>query len=309
MTKILDLTKYDLVFTTSFEHTHGVSGHLYEMIECFYLCRLHGINAAILLSDGTTTDTFIKSVTDKYSFTQDEQVDMFARVVEAHQPRLIRSNNLCIVDGSARLNGCVVYANNMFLLRCWESNFDYFNTSKTIKQTHLLQDFNLYPERFEDSNLKVVDYVKKVLWSKYKPVNTQVVDTALFYLTTNCRVLPKEEIQSIMDKFTFDHYLIITNEPSIYKDLECDKVSVELTPVINLFDKFNAYIYTSTPRQMDCSPRFIVECAAANKPVHYVIDYFDKGIQCRIDAINKDINSVLLQNDDYFVNYVKQYIY
>jgi hypothetical protein len=171
-----------------------------------------------------------------------------------------------------------------------------------------MQDFNLYPERFEQLNINVVHYIKKILWSKYKQPKQVKTNTALFYLTTNCRALPPNDIEALINKHEFEHYLVVTNDIDMYASLEADDVSVVSAPVSGLFEKFDAYIYTATPLKADCSPRFIVECAVYNKDVIYEIDYMDPGVKQRQIAIERDVNELLLVDSDDFVSYVKRYI-
>jgi len=68
MTTILNTKQYDLVFATSFETVHGVTGHVFEMIEYCFMCRRNGINAAIALLDGTDISLVIGLLTSKYNF-------------------------------------------------------------------------------------------------------------------------------------------------------------------------------------------------------------------------------------------------
>ena len=308
MSKILNLDSYDLVFTTAFEYNHGISGHLYELIDYYYISSTNNIKSAILLTDGTPIAVFKKAITDKYAFTVEELDDIFSNTFDCTKPKLLKTNNLCVVDGSFRFGQCVIYANNILLLRCSESDYQYFNNHKTIKHAHLLQDFNMYAERYVDLEITVIDYVKKILWSKYKQPSTKKTNTALFYLTTNMRTQSLSDIQHIIDKKQYISYLIITNDVTRYEKLICDNVAVMGTPVVDIFDKFDTYIYTSTSKKADCSPRFIVECAVFNKEVIYNIDYFDIGIECRKRAIEKDVNSLQLTNNDFFVDYVKKLI-
>jgi hypothetical protein len=308
VSKIVDLKKYDLVFTTSFECPHGVSGHLYEMIDYFYICSTNNINSCILLTDTTSKELFALAVKEKYNFTEQEFNHMLEHTIECPVPKIIMANNICVVDGSWRFGSCVIYTDNIFLLRCSEVEFERFHNHKTIKQTHLMQDFNLYPERFEQLNINVVHYIKKILWSKYKQPKQVKTNTALFYLTTNCRALPPNDIEALINKHEFEHYLVVTNDIDMYASLEADDVSVVSAPVSGLFEKFDAYIYTATPLKADCSPRFIVECAVYNKDVIYEIDYMDPGVKQRQIAIERDVNELLLVDSDDFVSYVKRYI-
>ncbi len=305
MSKILDLKSYDLIFTTSFFYTHGVSGHLYELIDYCYISRASGINAAILLADGVTKQTFETAIRNKYNFTEQELDDILSNTIECHKPLIIQANNVCIVDGSWRILNCTIYASNVFLFRCSEDDFTYFANCKSIKRTHLMQDFKLYPERFENLDIEVVDYVKKLLWSKFHKPQQVSTNTGLLYLTTACRALTLDGVKNIINKGICDKYLIVTNDISLYSNIVSDAVIVEQAPVKDIFERFDTYIYTPTDLQKDCSPRFIVECAVYGKEVVYEIDYVCDGIERRREDIAADLSSLELVNDDFFVTYFK----
>ena len=308
MSKIVDLKKYDLVFTTSFECQHGVSGHLYELIDYYYISSINGINSCILLTDRTSKDLFLTAVKDKYNFTEDEFVKIQEDTFECAVPKIVMANNVCVVDGSWRFLSCVFYTENMFLLRCSEDDFSSFHNHKTIKHAHVMQDFKLYPERYDNINIKVIDYVKKILWSKYHHPQLIKTNTALLYLTTNCRALSINDLKNVLSKYQFDKYLVLTNEPHIYETIASDNVIVAQAPIKNIFENFDTYIYTATPDKGDCSPRFIVECAVYGKEVIYDIDYVCGGVERRREDISKDINSLLLTDNDDFIKYVKEFI-
>lgn len=305
MSKILDLKNYDLIFTTSFFYTHGVSGHLYELIDYCYICRASGINAGILLADGVTKDTFKTAILNKYNFTASELDDILSNTIECHKPLIIRSNNVCIVDGSWRILNCTIYADNVFLLRCSEDDFTYFSDSRSIKHTHLMQDFKLYPERFTDLNITVIDYVKKLLWGKFHKPQETATSTGLLYLTTACRAITLDSVKNIINKALCDKYLIVTNDIQLYGELAGDTVIVEQAPVKDIFTWFSTYIYTPTDLQKDCSPRFIVECAIYGKDVVYEIDYVCDGIERRKSDIKDNLAGLELTKDDFFITYFK----
>lgn len=305
MSKIVNLKEYDIVFTTSFYIKHGVSGHLYELIDYYYICKKSGINCAILLADGVSKQAFMDAVTCKYCFDLDISQDIH----ECHNPKIILTNNICLVDGSWRLNGCTIYANNAFLLRCSEDDFTFFADSKSIKKSHILQDFKLYPERYEDLNIEVVDYVKKILWGYYIQPKPTTGDVGLFYLTTNCRAIPADQVQSIIDKQLCEEYVILTDRLSIYNHLTSDTITVVQAPVPDIFEHFDTYLYTATELQSDCSPRFVVECAVFGKKVVYQIDYTCAGLERRKQDIDTDLSQLELTTDDYFITYVNQVIH
>lgn len=308
MSKIVNLKQYDLIFTTSFFYTHGVSGHLYEMVDYYDVCTSNGIRCAILLADGVTKATFEQAVKDKYNFTEQELAALFANTHECHQPLIIMANNVCIVDGSWRILNCVMYADNVFLLRCSEPDFTYFHNSKTIKNAHIMQDFKLYSERYEELDVNVVDYIKKIRWSRYKYPSPATTDTALLYLTTSARADDAANIQRVIDNRVCSKYLIVTNDTARYSHLASDTVFVEQAPVSNIFERFDKYVYTPTRWQTDCSPRFIVECAVLGKEVIYEIDYECKGVNRRREDIAANLAGLELKDDDYFVSYVKMFI-
>lgn len=314
MSKIVNLKQYDLAFTTSFACLHGLSGHLYELIDYYYICSTNNIKSAILLADGTTKEMFMNAVKFKYNFTEDELASIDNHTLECASPKIIIANNLCIVDGSCRLRSCVVYADNVFLLRCSETEFSYFHKHKTIKHAHVMQDFNLYPERYEDLDIAVVDYVKKILWQKYHQPNLVKTNTALLYLTTNCRALPVEDVVEIMGRYEFENYVILTDRVDRYISLESSNVKVIQGPIQNIFEVFDVYLYTKIiippewayNKPEDCSPRFIVECAVFGKDVIYDLDYIDMGVECRKLMIEKDVNSLKLTGQDFFIKYVRE---
>jgi hypothetical protein len=299
---IVKLLDYDIVFTTSFENKHGVSGHLYEIIDYFFICFQSGLKCGIILTDGTDKETLKRAIEKKYNFSSNIILE---HTLECFNPGVIITKNLCIVDGAARFNNCTIYCDNIFLFRCSHKNFNYFSNHKTIKRTHLFQDFNVYEERFEDLNIDVIDYNKKILWQYYNLPKLGKTNTALLYLTTNCRALSTSEVNQIMHKYRFDKYLIVTNELTRYSDLESENVSIEKAPISNIFEKFDTYIYTSTTKKFDCSPRFIVECSLYNKNVIYEIDYYDSGLETRKKDMKSNLNSLMLTTEDFFVNYLK----
>ena len=307
MSKILNLKKYDIVFTTSFENNHGITGHIFEMIEYYTICKHNNIKAGLALLDGMTKELVSSVLDKKYTFTQEEKDDILNNTEYCVHPTIIMSNSLCIVDGAPSVRNCVIYADNVFLLRCWDGSLDFYSNSKSIKQTHLLQDFSMYTERYEDLNIQVVDYTKKLLWNRYIPPKPVKTNTAMFYMMNRCKARPAEEIAGYIDKHNFEKYLIVTDTPKRYEHLVNDKVSIEIAPVPDLFEKFDTYVYTPVDK-VDCSPRFIVECAVFGKDVIYEMNYVDPGVDARRRGIAAGVETLLLKDDDFFVEYVNRYL-
>lgn len=308
MSKIVNLKNYNLVFTTSFENTHGVSGHLYEMIDYFYATTQAGIKSAILLTDGSTKQLIETALRGKYDFDEYEINYYLKNTFECPEPKIIIAPQLCVVDGAPRFGNCVIYTENIWLFRCSWKEYDYFHNHKTIKKTHLLQDFQVYDERYSNLNIEVIDYTKKLLWSRFIKPKSTTSNTSLLYLTTNCRSLEPENVQQIINKGFSEKYILATNNVEKYKNLESNILSVHSVPILNILETFDTYIYTPTPKKFDCSSRFIVECSLYNKKIIYDIDYEDKGLLARRKAIQSNIKNLELTTDDYFINLVKKAI-
>jgi hypothetical protein len=285
----VDLRRYDVVLTTSFLSTHGISGHTFEMIEYYLgIKQFTSLRPCILLSDGTTLADFEKALS-KYVL---DDLSILEDVVEHARPKIVFAKHLLIVDGSFRMNGADVFAEKVFLLRCAEDDFSYFN--EKFKKTFLLQDFDMYEERYQDlDRVEVLNYKKKILFSKLRQYEKSAKNTAMLYLTTNCRAKGVDDVNTILNKYGFTKKIILTNKPELFDE---DAYRV---PVDDLWEKFSTYIYTSISRMLDCSPRFIAECAFYGKEVIYDIDYFDPGLTTRRrDLEQHGIDCIALTGDD-----------
>lgn len=307
MSKIVNLKSYDLVFITSFENTYGITGHIYELLEYYVVCRRNNIAAGIALLDGTPLTLLSAAIDKKYTFSQQEKADILADVTVCTKPSIIVANNLCVVDGAPRFGSCVIYADNVFLLRCWDGSLNYFHKHKSIKRTHLLQDFSMYTERYTDIDIIVVDYKKKLLWDRYIVPKTVTTNTAMFYMMNSSKARPAEEIAEYIAKHQFEYYLIVTDTPTRYQHLASSSVKIEEAPLDNLFERFDTYIYTPVYK-VDCSPRFIVECAVFNKQVIYEVKELDAGVAARQRDLAVGIDTLLLKDNDFFIEYVRSII-
>jgi hypothetical protein len=291
MSSILNLKDYDIVLTTSFEFKFGITGHLFEMIDYYYAIKQYtNLTPCILLADGTTKQELENAVSSKYDNLTIENI------VEYVNPRVIIANHILITDGSHRLNQCDIIARNIYLFRCSETDFAPFARFKC--NVFLLQDFEIYDERYAGFPITVIDYKKKILFEKYKQFNSPVSNVAMFYLTSLCRALTQEELDNSIAKHNCLDYIVITDNVSLYEGNNIYQIPVE-----NLWDKFDTYIYTSIPRKQDCSSRFIIECLHYGKKVIYDIDYYDRALEIR----KKDgLTGTVLNKDDYFLRLINE---
>jgi hypothetical protein len=288
---IVNLKNYDIVLTTSFEFKFGITGHLFEMIDYYYAIKHYtNLTPCLLLADGTTKEELQKALDSKYENLVVENV------VEHVSPKVILANSILITDGSHRLNNCEILANRIYLFRCSESDFKPF--TKFNSSVFLLQDFEIYDERYKDLSITVIDYKKKILFEKYKRFNSPTNNVAMFYLTSLCRALSQEELDRSIATHKFDDYIVITDDISRYPGKNVYQI-----PVDNLWDKFGTYVYTSVPRKQDCSSRFILECLYYGKTVLYDIDYYDRALEVR----KKDgLTGTILNIDDDFLKLLNE---
>jgi len=256
---------------------------MFEMIDYYYAVKEYtSLTPCILLADGTSKQELLSAVKQKYA---DLTID---NIVEHPCPKVIIANNLLVVDGSPRLKNADLLVNNIFLFRCSESDFSYYISKH--KNVILMQDFEIYGEQLD--SIETIDYKKKILFSKYKPMLGDSDVAAMFYLTDVCRAIPQQELEQLIKKYNFDKNIILTNNTNLYS-LD----NVYQVPVDNIWDKFSTYIYTKVPRQIDCSSRFILECEYYGKEVIYDIDYYDRALEVR----KKDglTGTELLPNDKF----------
>jgi len=288
-TTLANFKHYDIVLTTAFEARHGISGHTFELIEYYYaITHYTNLSACILLADGTTLDQFHKCVADKYD------MEPIRDVFEVFRPKVLLSNNILFVDGSHHLSNCQVFAQNIFLFRCFESDFTYFQQHSA--NMFLLQDYEVYGGGIG------IDYKKKILFQKLKVPTIDVQDTAMMYLTTNCRALPVGQINTIFAKHHHSHNIILTNDPTRF---EGANATIYRIPVEDLWNKFTTYIYTNVARQLDCSPRFIAECKFCGKQIILEVDYHDAGLETRL---KDSVDTITLNKDDLFLELLREQV-
>jgi len=279
---LVNLKQYDIVLTTSWETKHGVSGHMFEMIEYFMHLRFDkGINACILLADGTTWGEFRTALNEKYNLPMEDLADFHHHTVEQYQPKCLLANKVLFTDGSLRTRNADILADKIFLFRCAETDIVRDNVT-------VLQDNDVY-----DALPNSIHYKKKIMFSKYRKLDTSAPKAAMFYLTNNSRLcaVSKEKLYRIMSKHDFTNYIALTN-----KDLHMDNLDSIIVPVTNMWNLFSTYIYTDTALQFDCSPRFVAECEFYGKEVIYEIDYYDKGLSVRLNDMQH--GDIWLRADD-----------
>jgi hypothetical protein len=313
--KYLKLDKsYDLFIsmTWSGDTNHGVSGHLYEIIEYYLLLKSH-FKIGILICEDLPWNVIEKCINSKYNLSQDEVKNIKANIIFANRPKYVVGKNILFVDGGFTRTmlryGVTLLFENIFSFRC--SNMDY-HYNLPYKNITLLQDDRVYND--EDNKISI-NYKKKIKFDIFKDIKKPSVDAALLYITSNCRKICDDYLIDLIMQFKFDRYVVLSNDNEKYKEkFKLFKNIDFLTmPVDNIFEKFNTYIYTPTKDRFDCSPRFIAECNFYNKDVIYHNidnDYLkiDTGLKYRKYDIQNDFKSILLQHNDDIIKIIKNNI-
>ena len=167
--------------------------------------------------------------------------------------------------------------------------------------TYILQDDRVYEPVLKNG----INYKKKILFNHLKGIR-KADNKSLVYVTKNCRDISLDVFSELAETYASE-FIYLASEPKELGKLSCRFEHLEM-PVIDLFTKFDTYIYTEVPRHFDCSPRFIAECAFYNKKVIYHnIDYMaeDLGLKWRVSDILNDFNSIRLQDNDEIIDILK----
>lgn len=300
---IVKTLNYDCTLCTALNANHGVSGHLYEVIEYFYYLRfMHNVNTCIVIPYEFSKEEFLKALKTKYVFT-DEEIEIYLNnIIINNNIKVLISNTVIFTDGS--IFNCpdndiqqmqrtyTVIAKNKIFIRC--------NNPETLDKADIvLQDTRLYNDCKNS-----VHYIKKILFDKLKKPTSNCPNTAMLYLTSNCRYLKYDELVNLKNKYNKYKFIVLSNKAD-YKIPEGFKLYE--VPCQNMFDKFDTYIYThlSGTCGNDCSPRFVPECYYFNKKVIFDIDEMYPGLKVRVyDIETKGIESLHLTKDDPLINYI-----
>ena len=284
---LVNLRHYKVTLTTAYQPHFGISGHLFEMIEYFMHFRyVKGIDACILISDGTSKEMFFKAIDDKYDLTQEELQQFKDHTYFEFKPFVIYADTLLITNGSMRFEGADLFANKKLVFRC--SNLE---PGLDRDDIILLQD----PRIYEDMD-NSVPYKKRMLFSKYKKLEPKHPNVGMFYAKSNSKVMHRDEFDYLVDKHKnrFDSFMLLTDQVIDVPD----GVELRLVPVPDLWDSFGAYIYThkESTKLVDCSPRFVAECKFYGKELIIEAPQIDKGLAARLYDIEHD--DVWLREDD-----------
>ena len=324
MKKLLLDNTYDLylsmTWTQDTNQGHGISGHVYEIIE-YYLLLRKKIKVGVLICEDLTWEILKKAISTKYSINNKILNELKNNIIFEYQPKMVKGKNILFVDGSFTRtmlpHGIVLIFKNIFSFRC--SNKD-FHHNLPYKNITLLQDQRVYNDK--DSEI-AINYKKKIKFNDYKKIVNKKTDTAMVYLTSNCRKICSDQLLDIVMEYKFKNYIVLTNKKDEYikKFKNIKNVLFPEMPVKNIFEKFDTFIYTPTYSVtspihgcFDCSPRFIAECKFYNKNViyHNIDEKYlkiDTGLKYRKLDIENNFESIKLKDNDEIIQIINERIY
>ena len=288
-----DFKKYDLTLSFAVKAGHGVSGHVFELIEYFYYFRFyHNVNCCIFIPFSTVTEDVFKKCLAKYDLTKEELNVYMNNTFFDSEPRIIGANTYLVVDGNlySPLFKGIIKATKKIFLRC--------NNDETLDKSDIvLQDTRIYKDLPNS-----VHYVKKILFDKFKKVEDCKTNTGLIYGTTNCRKVDYDYLEEVDKEYNLDDYVVLSNEDfSVPRKFRLLRV-----PVDNVYSLFQTYIYTDLKGccTMDCSPRFIAECRYFNRDVKYFNKFWNLGLKVRKFDIENNFEKLFLTKEDKIIEYL-----
>ena len=320
--KFLKLDRsYDLFLSMTWnnDNNHGVSGHLYEILEYFILLNKQ-FKIGILICEDMCWYTIEKAIKTKYNIDQKLIKKIKDNTFFHNRPKYVTGKNILFVDGgftrTSLRDGIALSFDKLFSFRCSNKDFHY---NLPYKNINLLQDQRVYNDK---DNKIAIDYKKKIKFNIYKDIKKIKTETALLYVTTNCRKLCSNYLLDIVMEYKFKNYIILTNQPKIYQEQfkNIKNVTFPAMPLDNIFEKFDTYIYTPTysvtKKELgcfDCSPRFIAECNYYDKEViyHNIDENYlniDTGLKYRKLDIKNNFESINLKNNDKIIDILKKKI-
>ncbi len=320
MKNIFKLDKsYDIFLSLTWEnnHEHGISGHIYEIIDYFYILNKK-FKVGIFFGESINNWLeFKKLITQRYNFSDSELKDYKNNTFYYNRPEIITGKNILFVDGALKArfvnNGTILNFKNILSFKC--SNHCSHTLFDIPYKISLLSDLRVYSEIIPEENKIALHYIKKILFKKYKQVNKcKSSKTAMLYVTSNCRSITDNLLTNVINRYNFKKYIVITNKPERYSNFNDERVEFIKPGIDKLFENFNTYIYTPIDGKFDCSPRLIAECKYYNKDVIYHdIDNeylkIDSGLRVRKNDVKNNFKSLFLTDKDEIIEIINETIH
>ena len=300
------------------KYDNNVCGHLYEVIEYFWILKDH-FNTKFIFPENIDINTCL----EKYNFTYNEQDRIKSAMLPQPKNGIINTKQglglvLCVDGNLGNFKGIIrgipvqfscgkegLYPNNLFV----------GSLNQDTMPWYLLHDYRIAnPINDYDNNIllsnkifpKIIfDYNKKILLSRfnknvkpsYEILQRDKQDTFLMYLTGNCRRLTPEQLNdAIKDIYVWQKIMIVTDYEIDLEKINFPKENIQVINIsynpIDIFQlEWTTYLYTPISRQWDCSNRLIPETRYLNRN-HRVINlpYEDSALYHRLKDTIETVN-------------------
>jgi len=308
----------DVVFANVLRNS--ACGHLFECIEYYYLFKTEYItrlgrsmNPAIYLAyDDFTKEDLRKIVESKYSFSPKEVDnlldDTYIETIDEFMGYKIQDfrnvTTAVFVEGYDLLQmhhfGMFTLANHLIALRCAPAGEEYKELRFSKTDFKVFQDNRVYSDELPD--ITVVNHTKNILFNKLKLYKSQERNSAFIYISTDCRELPENYVESVLKFYSdFSKIYVSVLDAEPFKHLETDRVKFLVPPIESFHRLFDTMIYLPVGRKFDCSSRLIPECTYYGKKViFHDISYQDLGLEVRIQDCRDIMNLQLTRKDKLF---------
>lgn len=288
---------------------HGICGHLYEVIDYYFLLN-QKFSTEIIIGEYIPLKSLYKSLKTKYKLNRLDLNNLFNNI-KFIRPIIYNCPNSIIIftEGNIYKDIKLIFkCKKIILFPC--DNISFFNLyEKNNKKDFLiLHDTRLkyeIPEEIENKH-----YIKKINFNILKDIDYEsCLNQTLIYATSNCRLLSIDKIKKYNNSNFYYPLLILINKnsPLLNYDIN-DNIKFEVVPINNLMEKFKYYIYTSIERKWDCSNRLLAECKWYKKQVILDDDIneeylnIDLGLKYRLEDINNNFESLFLTEEDDIIN-------
>ena len=292
-------SSYDVILTYS--PINEITGHIFECFD-YWLILSQKYKTGIMFL-GAIPDKDLKTAWESkyivpfekvepyiihvsYETMQNQRLYMFGpkTVVLIADGNILSLEDEKIVFGTKKLLG----------FHCGNHEFQNAHTNRNIIY---LQDDRIYGE---NKYFKSINYVKKLPFQFYKPINRVYDNTGMMYVTYACRKVTRYVIEDYHNRSGCNKtILVVPYKLEEYEDIP--NVTQMVAPIDNFFEQFDTYIYTPVKRQFDCSPRLVTECMFYGKRVMLDLDYTDPGLSIRVKDMKENPEQLrLAENDQIF---------
>lgn len=294
---------YDVILTYS--PIREITGHIFECFD-YYLFLREYCHVGILFFDGLNVEQLKTAFNSKYKVDFSEIEKDFIRIKLDDDNRKYNSimfgknTTVILTDGnikSLNYRKIILISDRLYGFLC---EYDEFEKQTFNKNIVYLADPRIYGKL---THFRQMDYVKKIPFKFYKPINRKRGNTGMMYATYVCRKITPDVVREYHERSGCSETMLVV--PYTLPEYEnIDGVKQVQAPVPDFFEKFDTYIYTPVQRRFDCSPRLLTECFFYGKRIMVDLPYVDVGLQTRYGDCVSGIERLNLKSGDEILNLI-----